>query len=315
MHSDVSFSNAVAQWPLISGSSPALNILKAESNAGDNNLHRLASNLASSAPFFYSSETELGESRPQWPHISRENVQDDILLQNLGQQHTSCTDVVLGRDDPGQDCDSTLLLTKMSQGKMKRRRAPNRYQKRTLRTYYDSAKSLCLVHWQGVGGLFSAYRQSRGMNQRFVRYDQITEPWITNYISEAQFWLLLKRFFGLVPLSGLSAGDFPQHDKINYIKNYLRSKPTPRLTGDGEDDSRDLVRICTKLTDFIFRNADSKKIFLGANRGFFHRSPSPTWEVFQGFGLVDQFCRDAGSSGYSDLHRDAWLLVGSTKAK
>jgi hypothetical protein len=148
----------------------------------------------------------------------------------------------------------------------------------------------------------------------FVRYDQIPQSSRTSFISEEQFWLLLKRFFGLLPIPEQSLGSFPKRNELTYIKNYLKSKPTPTQNGDERDDGRDLVRICTMLTTFIFRDRESKRIFLGTDRRIPRRSQALTWEIFQGFGLIHQFCDELRSKQHSVLHQDAWLRVSSPRA-
>jgi hypothetical protein len=168
---------------------------------------------------------------------------------------------------------------------------------------------------RGIGRLFPTSRTSRGTKPMFVRYDQIPQPSRTSFISEEQFWLLLKRFFGLLPIPEQSLGSFPNRNELTYIKNYLKSKPTPTQNGDERDDGRDLVRICTMLTTFIFRDRESKKIFLGADRRIRRRSQALTWEIFQGFGLIHQFCDELRSKQHSALHQDAWLQVSSPSSR
>jgi hypothetical protein len=243
-----------------------------------------------------------------------DDTQENIMPQDLGQQETSCIQGVFEVDDPSEACDSTLLLTGQSRNKLRGSRNLNQYRKRTLQTYYHSAKSLFLAQWRDIEGLFSMSRRSKAINRTFVRYDQINPPLITSYISEEQFWTLLKRFFGLLPLS-VSTGRFPNSDEMKYIKNYLRSKPTPTRPSDAEDSGRDLVRICAKLTEFIFCNRESKRIFLGVNRRMYHRPQAPTWEIFQGFGLVEQFCHDAAFNRPSVLGQDPWILVSFPLSK
>ncbi|KAJ5117765.1 hypothetical protein N7448_011397 [Penicillium atrosanguineum] len=300
----------VAQVRLSSRSGPDANNPKAECGASEESLS-FGSNLTKPTPFCYSSQEEVGKTWPQWPLMPTDDTQENIMLQDLVQQEMSCIQDVFEVDDPGDDCDSTLLLAGQSRNKHRDRREFNRYRyrKRKLQKYYQSARSVFLAQWRDMGGLFSTSRRYKGINQTFVRYDQIPQPLITSYISEEQFWTSLKRFFGLLPPPTVSTGHFPNSDQIKYIKNYLRSKPTPTHSSDAEDGGRDLVRICAKLTEFIFCNRESKIIFLGDNRAMYHRPRNPTWEIFQGFGLVEQFHHDAVSNQPSVLGQDPWHLA------
>ena len=312
-HGHVPIHNFVAQVPLsnrpgLDGSNP-----KAECVADQDSLSA-DSNLATPNPFFYSREEQVGKPWSQWPLMATEDTQENAMPPDLGQQETSWKHGAFEVDDPTQNCDSTLLLTGQSRNKFRGRRNLKKYRKRSLQAYYHSAKSLLLAQWRDIEGLFSTSRRSKLINQASVKYDQIPAPLTTTFISEEQFWTLLQRFFGLLPLS-VSTGRFPTSDEMKYIKNYLRSKPTPTRSSDAEDGGRDLVRICAKLTEFIFSNRESKRIFLGVNRGVYHRPQAPTWEIFQGFGLVEQFRLDAALNRPSGLGQDSWALVSSSPSK
>lgn len=112
---------------------------------------------------------------------------------------------------------------------------------------------------------------------------------MSRFISEERFWLMLARFFGLAPLPEQRRASFPSRDEIRYITNYLKSQPTPDDIWDNSDDIRDLVKICIQLTRFIFDNSESRRIFLRPERGL-RRSQLLSWDLFQGFGAIEQFC-------------------------
>ena len=254
-------------------------------------------------------ENHQGILRFRRPLTSTKDLQDILDFEDPGQPILSYADDALEDDHPDQYSESNGLLKKKNQCVQNHRRIPTTYQRGASRSYYRSAKALFLERVRDIAASFSTSRKSRGMDQMFVRYDQIPQPLITSYISEEQFWMLLKRFFGLLPLPGSLIESFPNNVELAYIKNYLKSKPTPIQNGDEEDDGRDLVRVCTKLTTFIFSNRQSKKLFLGADRGIYRRSKTHTWEIFQSFGLIHQFCDEPGSRQHFAFHRDAWLQV------
>lgn len=195
-HNHVPNQNFVAQVPWSSRSGSNANGPKAEWGANEDSFS-IGSNLAMPTPFFYSSEEQGGKPSPQWPLMPTHDTQENIMLQDLGQQETSYIQDVFEVNGLSEDGDSTLLLAGKSRNKIRGRRNLSRYRKRTLQTYYHTARSRFLGKWRDIGGLFSMSRRSKGINQTFVRYDQIPQPLITSYISEEQFWTLLKRFFGL----------------------------------------------------------------------------------------------------------------------
>ena len=244
------------------------------------------------------------------PLTSPKDMQDIFALEAPGQPISSSIDDALEDDDHLDDnSESKWLLKKKGQDVQKRRHIPTKHQKGALRAFFRSAKALILERVRDIGDSFSTSRKSEGTNQMFVRYEQIPQSLITSYISEEQFWMLLKRFYGLLPLPESLIESFPNSGELTYIKNYLKSKPTPTQNGDEEDGGRDLVRICTKLTTFIFSNRQSKKLFLGADRGIYLRPKTLTWEIFQSFGLVHQFCDEPESRQHNVFHRDAWFQV------
>ena len=235
-------------------------------------------------------------------HASEDSSNEDRL----------CHEGTLEDDHPDRYSDSRLLLQKDNRCRQKRRRRiSGSYQKRTLQTYYHSAKALLRAQARGIKRSRLAPRTSQGPKTTFVKYDQIPQSPQTSYISEEHFWLLLKRFFGLLPVPKKWVGSFPDSNELAYIKNYLKSKPTPTITGDERDDGRDLVRICSMLTTFIFRDRESKRIFLGVDRRIRRRSQAVTWEVFQGFGLIHRFSDKLSPPQYNALHQDAWFQVSA----
>jgi hypothetical protein len=142
------------------------------------------------------------------------------------------------------------------------------------------------------------------------KYNQIlsSSPMPT-FISEEHFWLMLARFFGLIPLPQACRTSFPTQDELKYITNYLISQPTPDDTCDESDDIRNLVKACIQLTRFIFRDPESRKILLGLEQGS-GCSQNLSWELFQGFGAIEQFCSRAICWQDNDAlsqYSSAWL--------
>ena len=109
-----------------------------------------------------------------------------------------------------------------------------------------------------------------------------------SFVSEEQFWLMLARFFGLVPLPQPSRASFPTQEELKYITNYLISQPMPDETCNESDDTRNLVKICIQLTRFIFRDPESRKVLLELEQDS-RCSQGFSWEIFQGLGAIEQF--------------------------
>lgn len=228
-------------------------------------------------------------------------------------QHDSIYAQDIGKDDNSERfSDSDRLLKNRSRPKSNRR-ARARYRRKPLRAYYHDARSLFLEAVREMRSLFpltSRPQTPRKVGIPFVKYDRIPQVSTSIYISEERFWLLLKRFFGLTTSTGPPLDFSPANDEVAYIKNYLRSNPTPIQNGDGGDYGRDLVRICAKLTVFIFRDRKSKRIFLGLCQ-------NPEWEIFQGFGLVQRFYDEVGHKqqhGSIYEYQNEWVKVTSPES-
>jgi hypothetical protein len=245
------------------------------------------------------------------PFPPTEGFEDIITFGDAGQRNLGWIDGASEDDHLDDSSECSLLLKGKSPYTQKRRRIPTMYRKGPLRTYYGSAKALLLARVHDIGRFFPSSHRSGDVKLMFVKYDQIPHSLITSYISEEQFWLSLKRFFGLLPLPDQLVGSFPNCDELNYIKNYLRSKPTPGQNCNKGDDGRELVRICAKLTTFIFRNRESKRIFLDVGNRVYRRPKPFTWEKFQGFGLIHQICNEPESKQHTALRQDEWLQVSS----
>ncbi|KAK4934042.1 hypothetical protein LTR66_015758 [Elasticomyces elasticus] len=153
-------------------------------------------------------------------------------------------------------------------------------------------------------------------------YDRLASPTVSRYISEQDFWVLLQSFFGLGPHPALCLEQTSaSKDKIPYIKSYLRSKPTPVDPWNGVDDYREMVKICTRLTERIFQNNHSKTILLRVDSQDLLSAIEENWDLFKGFGMICQYCDDVGPTQLDSDEVElpqAWLQATNrttTKAK
>ena len=249
------------------------------------------------------------------------NYTDDIELPDLCQQCLTCTEAPLEGDDSGNESDHRPLLSTLSGNKKKGRPISSRYRKISMQTYYRRARALVQGQSRRIVGsflLFSSFRMTRGIRNIFSGYDRAHQVSASRYIGEHDFWILLKRFFGLVPLPPWLLELFPANDEIPYIKDYLRPKPTPVEHSDGRDDDRNLVKVCTRLTEWVFRHTESKRIFFDVDPEIHSLSPNTDWEIFQGFGLIHRFCDELGyrqlDLSKSEVQRE-WFQVNSVFGK
>ncbi|OQD77411.1 hypothetical protein PENANT_c105G04899 [Penicillium antarcticum] len=220
---------------------------------------------------------------------------DEIELQDLRQQCLSGTEAPLECYGAGNESESRPLLVTAVKYKTKGHRISSRYSEASMRTYYCKARATILGQSRrniGSSILFSSFRMTQGIRKLFWGYDQLYHTSETRYIGEHDFWMLLKRFFGLVPLPPSLSGLFPANDEIPYIKDYLRSKPIPVEHSDGKDNDRNLVKVCTRLAEWVFRHSNSRRIFFDEDPETYSKSPNTDWEIYQGFGLIHQFCNE-----------------------
>ena len=270
---------------------------------------------------FYSQEDIRDFSSPWSSGISADDThgafRDEVELQDLRQQCLTCTEAPLESDGSGNDSDRWSLLKTPRGDKKKGRHMSSRYSETLMRTYYRRARAVIQPRSRRIVGsslLFSSFRMTRGIRNIFSGYDRAHQVSAPRYIGEHDFWILLKRFFGLVPLPPSLLELFPANDEIPYIKDYLRSKPTPAEHSDWRDDDRNLVKVCTRLTEWVFRHNESKSIFFAVDPETYSQSTNTDWEIFQGFGLIHRFC---GQLGYGQLDlskfevQRAWLQVNS----
>lgn len=217
---------------------------------------------------------------------------DEIELQDLDQEGAAVETLEQqDQDHWGELCgdDSALLGGGTSAGYGKR--GINRCRKRNTRDSYRGTRPSLRTQLPHIRDILHLSGLQRFGSSRKIgaKYNRISQASISTFISEEQFWLLLKRFFGLAPLPDWMSKEFPTDDEVSYIENYLQSQPTPTTDDKQSDHSRNMVRLCSRLTAFIFHDRESKKIFLGTNHPD-RKAYRTTWQMFQGFGLIDQFC-------------------------
>lgn len=186
----------------------------------------------------------------------------------------------------------------------------------SLRIRYRRAKNIVFRPWQRIVSLSTlvvSIPMPGSIKNDVLGYDHLASPTVSRYISEQDFWALMQSFFGLGPHPALCLEQLSAHkERIPYIKSYLRSKPTPVDARDGVDDHREMVKVCTRLTEMIFQNDDSKTILLGVDSKGHLLTTEENWATFQGFGLVHLYCNEVGLTQLDSDEFEvpqAWLRV------
>lgn len=261
---------------------------------------------------------QMGDFRQSWCScMPSSDMQlafpNDIELQLLHQQGPSVPNAS-GEEDGG-DPDYEPLLIKHGTFKAKGHKWYHDRQT-SLRMYCYRARDIVVQPWWHIASIFDLISSSRmafSIKRVVLGHDHLDQPSSSRCISEQDFWALMQGFFGLGPhpFPLLWHSSAPR-DRILYIKSYLKSKPTPVERCDGKDEEREMVKICTRLTEMVFQNDDGKRILLGVDS----RTHSPTtvenWDIFQGFGIIHQYCDEMGQTNLDADNfelQTAWLEV------
>lgn len=255
----------------------------------------------------------VGFMKPR--HSKEQNIsRNDIELQRLHPKRPSFFRAP-EEDDKGVEPDCWPLLSKHGTPKCK---DDTSYHSRraSMRMRYHRAKIIVVQPWWRIVSLSNivlSIPMAGNIKNDNLGYDRLAPPTVSRYIGEQDFWVLLQSFFGLGPHPALCLEQTSaSKDKIPYIKSYLRSKPTPVDPWNGVDDPREMVKICTRLTESIFQNNHSKTILLRVDSQDLLSAIEENWDLFKGFGMICQYCDDVGPTQLDSDEVElpqAWLQV------
>lgn len=215
---------------------------------------------------------------------------DNIELEEIDREQGQRADS-FSMDDGVEGSDEGTALLPTSTSGLQKRRCKSSSGERTLKVYFQKGSALLKRQLRFLCAVLhydTSYHKLGGTIAPPKEENLAVKCPAPKFISEKQFWLMLERFFGLVSLPDSLANTFPTQGQIAYIQNFLQSQPTPREDYRKKDSRKELVKVCIKLTAFIFRDRESKRIFLGVGRQS-HGSQNSPWKIFQGFGLIERY--------------------------